>query len=399
MPLVAVFGEERVESWLLDDDEWAALRSSYRARGLVMACGQPGVPVEKATGTRFFRHKTDCDAHEGGPESVEHLASKALVAEVARELGWHAEVEAPSADRSWIADVLLTKDGRKPVAVEVQWSAQAAGQFAARTTRYQRDGVLCVWLVGPKNVGRGDWNIDGKPDTLRMETPAVFAEPTVMSDMRHALTVLLRGDIRPRIEVAVEKVLVFTAMSKCHNSACAKWFSYWYLGALQFETRCGQQGTFRFLDEYGIWMADRIELVFQRDVRAVFASSGLPVATEYRKTHSKQTNLDYLAQRCPHCLWHLGDGFIAAEPRRWDWFAVPVTPQTLPLSADVITVQHVCTDSGHGRCSPAPAVRTVYPTQKNALGQSIYPRWNLTGGVLDDDPLPAREPFRGGRRN
>ncbi len=126
MPLVALWGGERVESWALDDATWRQVRATYRDRGLVMACGESGVPVERA-GTRYFRHKAICDLHEGGPESREHLAAKALVAEVAWARVGGPIVEAPAPDRSWIADVLVSKPGVPSVAIEVQWAAQDSG--------------------------------------------------------------------------------------------------------------------------------------------------------------------------------------------------------------------------------------------------------------------------------
>ena len=69
--------------------EWAELKASYRASGLVMSCGQAGIPKTSSLGTQFFAHApgSDCQAHEGGPESPEHLATKAAVARAAREIG------------------------------------------------------------------------------------------------------------------------------------------------------------------------------------------------------------------------------------------------------------------------------------------------------------------------
>ncbi|WIB65290.1 hypothetical protein [Curtobacterium sp. MCBD17_040] len=379
MPLVATLGLERVEAWRLGDEAWADLRRRWRSEGLVMSCGQPGGPVELENGTRFFRHFSKCDAHEGGVESPEHLSTKALVAEVAAECGWTAQVEAPSADRSWIADVLLTKPGRKPVAVEVQWASQTPETFAARAKRYRADGVHCVWLVGPKNHGRGDWNIDGDAAALLMETPAEFGGPTSMAPMRGALHALLSGAIRGGVEVLVDAVDVTTAMSKCHNPQCEAWFSYWFIEAVEVRSRCAHTRQVDFAREYPLWVRDRVETVFQSDVRAAFARSGLPSATEYRMTHSKQTNTDYMAQRCPRCFWHLGDGFIAGKPRRWETYTVSVPATALPWQPELTNLHHVCHDVGNGFCKVEPQQRGgAFPARVDA----------------DGDPLPALPALR-----
>jgi len=136
MPLVATVGSERVESWRLSPSEWLGLKASYREVGLVMSCGQPGLPKTSQLGNQFFAHKngTLCALHEGGPETQQHLRAKAIIAETARSMGWTATVECPSVDRSWIADVMIEKAGRR-VAVEVQWSTQSDFDFRRRQTR------------------------------------------------------------------------------------------------------------------------------------------------------------------------------------------------------------------------------------------------------------------------
>lgn len=390
MPLVAVWGEERVEAWALGDDVWAQVRATYRDRGLVMACGEPGVPVERA-GTRYFRHKASCDVHEGGPESPEHLATKALVAVVAREHGWDAVVEAPSSDRSWIADVLVSEPGVPSVAIEVQWAAQTPAEFDRRTRRYEADGVECAWLVGPKNSDRGLWNIRGTADALQMEIPVGLAQGREFVSMRAALTRWFRSELRPRFEAVVEAVEVVTAMSKCHNERCGAWFSYWWLGAVQLQTRCGQIGTVELGSRYPTWVQDRPEAVFQPAVRAAIAASSLPAATEYRSEHSKQTNTDYTAQHCPKCRWHLGDGFIIAKYRNWSSYAVPVPLTRLPLHPRVTAVRHLCVDVGNGRCAPPKVEGATFPSERNRSGDVVwFNSFGVDSGELEAGPLPAR---------
>ena len=398
MPLVALWGGERIESWGLGDEAWAQVRSTYRDRGLVMSCGEPGVPVERA-GTRYFRHKAvSCELHEGGSESREHLAAKALVAEVAREHGWEAIVEAPAPDRSWIADVLVSKPGVPSVAIEVQWASQTPEDFARRTARYEAAGVECVWLVGPKNRDRGLWNMRGTADALQMDMPVGLAQGREFVSMRTALTRWFRSEIRLRYEAVVEAVEIVTAMSKCHNERCGAWFSFWWLGGVQLQTRCGQVGTVSFGSRYPTWVQDRPESVFQAEVRKAFAASSLPPATEYRAAHSKTTNTDYTAQHCPRCRWHLGDGFIVAKYRNWSSYAVPVPLTRLPLDPRVTAVEHLCVDVGNGRCSPPSVQGTAYPAERNESGDVVwFNTFGTASGPIYADRLPQGQ--RGSSRS
>jgi len=103
--------------------------------------------------------------------------------------------------------------------------------------------------------------------------------------MRAALTRWFRSELRPRFE-AVE---VVTATSKRHNERCGAWFSYWWLGAVQLQTRCGQIGTVELACRYPTWVQDRPGAVFQPTVRAAIAVSSLPAATDYRAEHRHLT--------------------------------------------------------------------------------------------------------------
>jgi hypothetical protein len=390
VPLVAIWGSERVEAWRLDDDSWASVRATYRERGLVMACGEPGGPVERA-GTRYFRHKAACDVHDGGPESPEHLATKALVADVAREHGWDATVEAPSADRSWIADVLVSRPGTRSVAIEVQWASQTPEEFASRTARYKESGIDCVWLVGPKNRDRGLCNIRGTADSLQMEIPVGFARAQEFVPMREALARWFRCEIKARYEAMVEAVEVVTAMSKCHNERCGAWFSFWWLGDLQLQTRCGQTGTVSLGARYATWVTDRPEVFFQDEVRAAIAQSSLPPATEYRAAHSQKSDLDYVAQHCPRCRWHLGDGFIVGKRRKWNSYAVPVMLSRLPLDPRVTTVRHLCVDFGRGQCVATKTEGFAFPSERNDMGGLVsINSFGTAPGPVDADRLPPR---------
>lgn len=390
MPLVAIWGSERVEAWRLDDDLWASVRATYREHGLVMACGEPGGPVERA-GTRYFRHKAACGLHDGGPESPEHLATKALVADVARENGWDATVEAPAPDRSWIADVLVFRPGSRPVAIEVQWASQTPEEFASRTARYKQSGIDCVWLVGPKNADRGQCNIRGTADKLEMEMPDGFAQTSKFVPMREALASWFRCEIKARYEAVVDAVEVVTAMSKCHNERCGAWFSFWWLGGLQLQTRCGKVGTVSMGVRYPTWVADRPEVLFQDEVRAAISQSSLPPAAEYRSAYSQKSDVTYLAQHCPQCRWHLGDGFIVGKRRTWNSYAVAVRLTRVPLDLRVTALWHLCVDTGRGRCLAREVEGVSFPTQLNDSGGVVsLNSFSTHPGPIAASSLPRR---------
>jgi competence protein CoiA len=75
---------------------------------------------------------------------------KSLVAAAARESGWDAVIEQAAPDRSWIADVMVTK-GTETWALEIQFSRQDAAEFRRRQERYEAEGIRCFWLVAEVN--------------------------------------------------------------------------------------------------------------------------------------------------------------------------------------------------------------------------------------------------------
>lgn len=130
-----------------------------------------------------------------------------------------------------------------------------------------------MWLVGPKNRDRGLCNIRGTADSLKMEIPVGFAQARLFVPMREALARWFCCEIKARYEALAEAVEIVTAMSRCHNERSDAWFSFWWLGGLQLQTRCGQAGTVSLGARYPTWVADRPEVFFQDEVRAAIAQS------------------------------------------------------------------------------------------------------------------------------
>lgn len=393
MPLVATVGSERVESWKLSASEWLGLKATYRKVGLVMSCGQPGLPKTSQLGNQFFAHKngTLCALREGGPETQQHLRAKAIIAETARGMGWAATVECPSADRSWIADVMIEKAGRR-VAVEVQWSTQSNLDFRRRQTRYESDGVECFWLAGPtnsKNVsGVPSIPFSGTTEEVFVSLPMKFAGGLRPVTMAEGIQHILGESIRPRIEALVAGVEIRTAMRRCWSGDCKKWMSLWYADQVLIESRCGQHGTISLGNGYRPWQASRLEEQIQSAVIGAMRGADLAEPTSYAVRHSDLKRMDYAAQICPHCHFVQGDGHVGST-WEWDRYAVPMRLR-LPISDAVLESPHVCLDVGNGLCSQErSATGAGFP-----LGESHLWMLQASGPILEAAELPVRKRHR-----
>jgi len=143
VPLTAFLGGRSLLAPKFSPSAWADLKE-HRPRP-VLSCGETAVVKTSPIGTQFFAHKGRAHpVHKG--ETKEHLHVKAAVVEAAAALGWTARAEVRAPDGSWIADVLVEKDGRQ-IAFEVQISAQDAERYLERQARYERDGIECFWLT------------------------------------------------------------------------------------------------------------------------------------------------------------------------------------------------------------------------------------------------------------
>lgn len=372
MPLVATLAGERVVSVDLTQDEWDSLKKRYRAgEPLLMSCGQPGSARVSSRGLKFFAHKkgADCDMHEGG-ETAEHLELKSLLVKAAKAAGWEAELEVPSPQRDWIADVMVTK-GERRIALEVQWSRQGSEDFVRRQERYEADGVECIWFVAPKNSDNagtvpshtiggasGAWHIPIRTTLDRYSRTELPFEDAVVH--------ILRGDYRVHSEPYVQAYSMDVAMTKCWREACGKWFTLWRLEDLQVKTRCGLEGTIEgvYHLESRMFLEDRIERIIAGQVLPWLEHEqvDLPRAAKLITRKSKTAEKTYLAYCCPHCGVISGDNPIAYGGTRWRTFVVH-RRLAVPLRADARGPLHLCIDRGKGQCSQeVPTVdRPVFP--------------------------------------
>ena len=392
MPLVAVRQGERLEAHTFDDTAWVDLKATYRTTGLVMACGNPGYPKTSPRGMKFFSHfpNTDCQAHESGPETPEHLAAKAAIADAARAHGWTATIEYPADDRSWIADVLV-ENGVRRIAIEVQWSPQTPEEFARRQQRYEAAGLECVWFVNRRNIDATmivpAYVLDGDVDGFTAGMKTVVGGGPEQIPLADAIRHVLDDDIVGRAEIRVTGLVVTTAMMKCWRDTCKAWMSFWWLSGAEFETRCGQTGALLCNEAYVGLQKSRIEPSVQEQVTAAFETSDRPPAVKFQTRNSKTAGFPYMAACCPACGALQGDMFILSEPRRYVDYRIPGRAQ-LPIGEAARREQHVCADHGRGLCSQTP--------QEQPPAAELFPRtsspWEVTSDSLDYeiDLLPPK---------
>lgn len=390
MPLVALHDGQRLESWLMSASEWAGLKAGYRVTGLTMSCGRPGYPKTSPLGLQFFSHTagSDCELHEGGPESPEHLAAEAAIAYAARAVGWKATVEFANTDRTWIADVLVEKDGRR-IALEVQWSQQKSTDFLRRQHRYEADGVECIWFSHERNraqvSGVPSHELHGTVDNFTALLPTVFGRQFVSVALTKAVNGILGGQIRPRIEVHQKAILISTAKVQCWKKECKKWMTWWYLTGVELETRCGEVGYAQTDQTYQSWLTERVESFVEGEVRIAVSQSDLPAAAVLARRYSRTVGHSYLAFNCPTCGEFQGDGFLPPG-RRFDDYVVAGS-FSVPLTDALLARQHMCKDIGRGHCTP---IQAHERTPRFDIGTSIEP-----GHLINDyEPLPPRRPRR-----
>jgi hypothetical protein len=373
----------------MSPDEWSELKRNYRDSGLVMACGQDGVPKTSSNGTQFFAHKSgvDCQSHEGGPESPEHLATKAAVARAAREMDWDAVIEFPAADRSWIADVLVCNGTRK-IAIEAQWSPQSQATFERRQKRYEDAGLESFWLVAPGNTQFAQtvphYTLGGGVEDLSIELPTLRVQSTF--ELVDGVQKILRGEILPIAEFVAVAAAIKTQMSKCWN--CEKWMSLWTVVGLDLESRCGGLATLSWRDPWELWAERRHEQAVEAVIRKAIEDSDLAKPTFLKTKFSEIAQRSYVAMNCPTCGFVQGDGLLA-----WRWnadeYIVPFEPGVrLPLTDEIRSRSHDCIDIGRGMCEQA---GTMTPTTPPYFG---YPPPNESvafGNYREErEPLPPR---------
>jgi competence protein CoiA len=138
-----------IEAFSIDAARWNDMRSEPSGTYLMIGTNWPAVLKCSIRGVQFFAHAPGCATEMPEPESELHLLAKIVIARALRKAGFTVWVERPGTTPNgepWQADVLCeTEDGF--IAIEIQLAQQTLADYEARTARYQRSGVKCVWLV------------------------------------------------------------------------------------------------------------------------------------------------------------------------------------------------------------------------------------------------------------
>lgn len=299
MPFKGVLDGQEVISFLLSEEQWERCRAVTGAdsdRLLMSATGLPCYGRTSTRGLRHFAHRAGYKPEgETAPETWQHLTLKKLIAEQALAMGWDVDVEAPAPGREWVADTMMTKDGRT-VVFEAQWSRQDTGEYARRQRRYAEVGIECWWVT------RHDMNGTAG---IRPGLPMV---PLVMERFQAEEQFVARiGDkdlpVAELVTAVLEKMILDEEISsvllypytcwRCHQ-VCILWQCMWI--------------------SYAAWEADKPEAspwvrsLVEENTRRV----GVPLAL-LQTTASKAAGKSYMAFSCPRCRSVFGDNFLMHE--------------------------------------------------------------------------------------
>jgi hypothetical protein len=125
------------------------MREQARGTFLMMGTRWPAVLKRSIRGVQFFAHAPGFKGSKPEPESERHQLAKITIAKALRAAGYAAWVEHAGTNpdgEQWQADVLCQADAEL-IAFEVQLAHQTLEEYEARSARYTRSGVTCVWLV------------------------------------------------------------------------------------------------------------------------------------------------------------------------------------------------------------------------------------------------------------
>lgn len=266
-------------------------------------------------------------------ETSEHLALKELAAQVARRLGWSAELEARSDDGRWVADVLLAR-GTRRVAVEIQWSSQPHGRYEQRQARYADYGVEVIWLHRNTRLEPAAYAMEGRvsvsSEGFEVEL-AGFPGQRLPAEafVEAALDGSLRYGLSPDDPI---NLTIMAAEAECWHDACSA--TYRMIPAI-FATI----GRYEFVDlRRDAASISLTDIGDHPDLRGrlldVLATGD---GWDHVKERSSRTmERSYLSCGCPCCGRIMGSHFafpyiVDAEPT--GRFQVPISllPETLPL--------------------------------------------------------------------
>jgi competence protein CoiA len=306
MPLRCIEPETNrtLQAFDLSPEEWQALGAENRRRHhLRMPCCSAQVSLRRSRlGKPFFAHKT-VGACSTGPETEAHRLLKQMMVEVARDHGWKAETEvlgeAPSGE-PWRADVLASR-GAARVAVEIQWSSQAAEETVRRQERYAASGIRCLWLFRQRSFPISEAvpaaRILGTLEAgFRASLPDIFGRGRQELPMQEFLVAVLCKRLRFGLPLDVQaKFTVRAARLPC-------WRCHAQTQILkEVEVRAGPYQTTFSLSKLGSYRG------LWDSVRARVPSS-FPSGV-VRRRYSKAEGREHLGNSCSHCGVSTGEHF------------------------------------------------------------------------------------------
>lgn len=224
MPLKAIDQSgSSVHAFDLNPAQWQDLKGTYRKLGLRMhCCGAPAIPKTSPLGLFFFAHQS-AGEKECAPESPEHLYCKHLVAQAAVQAGWEVTTEfagqTPDGDE-WVADVYCTKGAAK-IALEVQLSPQDRHETQRRQDRYERSGVRCAWIFGPRGLsGVPEGYYTNKTPVFVLQHIQIGTEPfvaTIGAPLGEFVQALLSKRVVWHTETETVASLILYIEDNCHS--------------------------------------------------------------------------------------------------------------------------------------------------------------------------------------
>ncbi|HEX9089035.1 MAG TPA: competence protein CoiA family protein [Arthrobacter sp.] len=354
MPLTATRNGERLESPFINQSGWVELKKTYRLDGLLMSCGQDGVPKTSSRGLQYFAHKakSDCIGHVGGSESPQHLEAKAIIAAAVRAAaGWAAHIEFVSFDRSWIADVLAESEGTR-IALEVQWSRQSSADFSSRQERYASAGIKCFWFVSPVNLSSATESgvpflvFSDRSNVGSVQVRRAFGEFS-STPLAEAVGHVLAIEFKRRIDATATHAVITASAKAC--GGCGRESSIYYVSSIFIKSKCGEVGALtREIDSIGWYYSVEAEVLDA--VRATFLSEGFPPPAPIVHPLQDRNDVSHMAV-CHRCSRWLGDPY--SQARKGNVFRLTVQGvASIDIPISYRDFSHVCIDNGHGKCRP-----------------------------------------------
>jgi hypothetical protein len=348
MPLRAFVDGEEVVAPLLDDASWQTLNDATKKRHCVVTlpcCDSLAFLRTSKLGIRHFVHQRR-SACGWGPETAEHLATKAMIAKICSMAGYKVSTEAGG--EGWRADVLATR-GRAKLAFEVQWSRQTLAETQERQKRYEQAGVRGCWFF--RRVPR-DYTachelplflLDWQNGVASVSIPNALEGRHTTISLSAFMTALLLGKIKFSPELVLrpsQHVRLAFFYVRCWR---CKERSYIYYIDKPFVSACGVE-----LQEH--WLS--AELIFQGEIIALAQRF---LATEegrrlkmgsIKPRYSKTVEHSYISFGCAYCDALFGDFFVQEDTflaRSGRFHPTAVVEETIALRSRVaVTYPHWC---------------------------------------------------------